>query len=60
MIVLSCLLVEKMDENADFFLSSLVLESKVFRDIHIVKTDSIQKPGNASGNVTIGNVRVAL
>ena len=37
-----------------------MLESYVFSDIHIVKTDSIQKLANVTGNVKIGNVRAAL
>ena len=47
-----------MDEKPDFYQSSR--GARKLRDIHIVKTDSIQKQGNVTGNVTIGNVRAAL
>ena len=42
-----------------FFLRSRGARKLSFMDIHIVKTDSIQKLGNVTGNVTIGNVRAA-
>ena len=47
-------------KNQIFSLVSVVLESLVFRDTHMVKTDSTQKPGNDTGNVTIGNERAGL
>ena len=47
-------------KNQVFSSVAVVLESKVFRDTHMEKTDSTQKPGNVTGNVTIGNVRAGL
>ena len=49
-----------MDEKPDIPLSSRGARKLSFNDIYIVKTVLIQKPGNVSGNVTIGNVRAAL
>ena len=49
-----------MDAKPDFFLSSCGARKLSFMDIHLVKTDSIQKLGNVTGNMTIGNVRAAL